>query len=584
MSTATLEYKASNSAPDGRLLGADDNTGVVEAIVSVTGVRDHDDDIIEPGAYAKTLTHRRPKGIFSHDWGRWVARTEAIEEWMPGDPRLPQTTKDGAPWPDGAGGLYVKARFNLATDEGRNGYHNVKFFAETGECEWSVGYRVPSGKSTKDKAGVRRIKEMDLFEYSPVLFGANSMSSTLAVKSAAPSEYAEPEPDAFVADGEPWTELEEEANAVTDDDIPKLADVEQQPESEQGEDADEEAAEEDQAAQAEDEDEASASDGEEKGSSASLNRSPKKNWVEKSGELPAYVREIARSVSQKRDVPLERAIPIAIATVKRWARGGGDVSAETKAKAAKAVAEWEKLKAANASRSKGDDAETDVKTAEQPSPGETVESTLFPHLPGTYEELREQIRQEAVKRFANAVHVEMMGTWPGCAVVNVYAEHGVSKAFEVPYSVTVGDNTTPATVTLDEPEPVELLVAVDGVEESGESMLPFPSMIEDAVSGLKAWLTHAPESKAGRVLSATNERRLLGAVESLVAVLKAAGLEIDAKPKQADEDEEERSNATDMVTAADSTAPSARPEGKVVDPGLLARGYRVAADAAARRL
>lgn len=612
MSGATLEHKASSGAPDAGLLGSDDQTGVVEAIVSVTGVRDHDNDVIEPGAYAKTLKNRRPKGIFSHDWGRWVARTEHIEELMPGDPRLPAATKDGQPWPEGAGGLYVRARFNLATREGKDGYENVKFFSETGECEWSVGYRVPPGKATKDKAGTRRIKEMDLFEFSPVLFGANSMSSTLAVKSA---EGAEPEPDEFVAaaDTEAWQELEDEADQVPDEELdapdgpPDEEDAqedeapaeEEEADPEEGAEADEEDAHDtgdtsDGGAQEEGDtadgdagdagDDGDAADGAEgeKGSSASLNRSPRQNWVEKAGELPAYVREIARSIHEKRGMPLEQAIPIAIAQIKKWAAGGGGVNADTRAKAVRALAEWEKLKAAS-------HAKKDVKMAEDASQ-EVIESETYPHLPGTYEELREQIRLAAVKVLGGA-HVEVMGTWPDHAVVTAYGEDGRAKAYEVPYSVTSEGATAAETVTLAEPEAVELTVAVDGVEEPGEALLPFASQLADVTAGLKTWLTHAPESKAGRVLSAVNERRLLGAVESLVAVLKAAGLNIDTKPRQADEKEEDEPSA-ETVLVSDSTAPSARPDNKalrpegttLLDPALLARGYRLAADASSRRM
>lgn len=586
MSVAALEHKGSSTAPDVGLLGADDTTGVVEAIVSVTGVIDHDNDVIEPGSYAKTLKSRRPKGIFVHDWGRWVARTEHIEELLPGDPRLPSQTKDGKPWPGEAGGLYVKARFNLGTREGKDAYENVKFFSETGECEWSVGYRVPPGKSAKDKTGVRRIKEIDLFEYSPVLFGANSLSGTLAVKSLDGPARSPEDPDPFV-DGEDdeqvVAELDAAANDVADDDIPQppADDQDETADGEQGDDeeADADPQEDPQAPQgeadpadaedAEDGDSpADATDGEAKGSSASLDRSPRKNWVEKAGDLPAYIREIARSIHEKRGMPLEQAIPIAIATVKKWAAGGDTVNPDTRAKAAKAVAQWEALKA----KSKRG------KTA----PPDTVESTLFPYLPGTYEELREQIRQEAAKALPDARHIEVMGTWPGHTVVTCYTADGVTKAYEIPYSITIGDETTSETVTLHEPEPVELLVSVDdGQEEAGEKMLPFPSMIEDATAGLKAWITHT-DTKAGRVLSAVNERRLLGAVESLVAVLKAAGLEIDTRPKQSDDEP-----ATDVVMAVDSTAPSARPDvtGKtLIDPALLARGYRITAEATERRI
>ena len=179
-----LEYKAVTASPtvvDG------DEEGVVEAIVAVTGIPDQVGDVIVPGAFARTLRERKPKGVFSHDTKRWTARTEVVEELLPGDPRLPKVTKDGKPWPKQAGALYVKARFNLNSSDGRDAYHNVKFFSETGECEWSIGYRVPKGGARHDRrTGLRHIHDLDLFEYSPVLFGANSKTMTLSVKAGVP--------------------------------------------------------------------------------------------------------------------------------------------------------------------------------------------------------------------------------------------------------------------------------------------------------------------------------------------------------------------------------------------------------------
>lgn len=84
-------------------------------------------------------------------------------------------------------------------------------------------------------------------------------------------------------------------------------------------------------------------------SSASLDRSPKKNWVENSGSLPPYVRKLARAI-EKDGHDLSSAISIAIGRVKSWANGGGDVDADTQAKAAKALAQWEALKAKNAAK------------------------------------------------------------------------------------------------------------------------------------------------------------------------------------------------------------------------------------------
>jgi phage head maturation protease len=160
----------------------DDQKGIVEAFVSVTGVKDNVDDIIEPGAYEKTLQERTPKGVWSHAWEHPVSKTLDIKELLPGDPSLPKQLADGTPWPSEAGALWVKTQFNLDSDRGREAYSMVKFFDDDGS--WSIGYRVPKNGATKDaKTGVRRIKELNLYEYSPVLHGAAPLAKTRSVKS-----------------------------------------------------------------------------------------------------------------------------------------------------------------------------------------------------------------------------------------------------------------------------------------------------------------------------------------------------------------------------------------------------------------
>lgn len=81
-----------------------------------------------------------------------------------------------------------------------------------------------------------------------------------------------------------------------------------------------------------------------------LDWSPRKNWVERSGGLPRYVEDIALALIRDHGYSRERAIAIAISRVKLWAAGGGEVSADTRAKAAKAVAEWTALRARNRAR------------------------------------------------------------------------------------------------------------------------------------------------------------------------------------------------------------------------------------------
>jgi hypothetical protein len=85
------------------------------------------------------------------------------------------------------------------------------------------------------------------------------------------------------------------------------------------------------------------------GGGCSLDSSPGKNWVENSGGLPDYICRIAKSIS-KGGKSKSAAIAIAVSRVKAWAAGGDDVDADTRAKAGKAVAEWEALKAKNKAR------------------------------------------------------------------------------------------------------------------------------------------------------------------------------------------------------------------------------------------
>lgn len=79
------------------------------------------------------------------------------------------------------------------------------------------------------------------------------------------------------------------------------------------------------------------------GDNSSLGRSPKVSWVEKRGGLPDYVRIVANALVRSGH-DRSRAIAMAIAAMKRWARGGGNVSPKVQAAAAKAVAQWEAMK------------------------------------------------------------------------------------------------------------------------------------------------------------------------------------------------------------------------------------------------
>lgn len=90
------------------------------------------------------------------------------------------------------------------------------------------------------------------------------------------------------------------------------------------------------------------------------------NWVEEVGGLPRYIKRISDAL-QRRGMGESHAIASAVNTVKRWARGGGDVTAKTRAKAIKALAEWEAKKARARLGSNSLTASGAVKTALPPN-------------------------------------------------------------------------------------------------------------------------------------------------------------------------------------------------------------------------
>lgn len=77
----------------------------------------------------------------------------------------------------------------------------------------------------------------------------------------------------------------------------------------------------------------------------------KNNWIEKTSDegLPDYISRIAKALIRS-GKSKSTAIAIAISRVKTWAAGGDNVNADTRAKAAEALAAWEKLKASNKAR------------------------------------------------------------------------------------------------------------------------------------------------------------------------------------------------------------------------------------------
>lgn len=163
-----LEYKA--VATEFKAVG---DQGIYEGHFSIFGNVDDGGDVVHPGAFAKTIVERakRVRIFYAHDWQKLIGPPPDILQ-------------------EDATGLYAKGRLTLdsfwgkeawalmkdgALTEGSIGYEPVKF-----DFENPANGRVADGMMALGL--VRHLREVKLFEISPVPLGMNSMTQIQAVK------------------------------------------------------------------------------------------------------------------------------------------------------------------------------------------------------------------------------------------------------------------------------------------------------------------------------------------------------------------------------------------------------------------
>lgn len=155
----------------------DDNT--VEGYASTYGNLDHANDIVEKGAFTKTLQQNggKIKFLWQHDIKQPIGVIEELR--------------------DTAQGLYFKARFSNST-AGQDARTQLK---EGVVDSFSIGYRVIN--ATKDRAGngrpINRLTELALHEISVVTIPCNDEAVLLGVKSALHDDFPEMDADAIDA-------------------------------------------------------------------------------------------------------------------------------------------------------------------------------------------------------------------------------------------------------------------------------------------------------------------------------------------------------------------------------------------------
>ncbi len=141
----------------------DKEYGKFEGYGSVFGNKDLGNDVIEKGAFVKSLKKRKPyqvKLLYQHKTDMPIGVFDEIKE--------------------DEHGLQVKGRLALKTQAGQEAYELMKMGALDG---LSIGFRVNPKEVSYDKRSNKRIiKEVDLMEVSLVTFPMNPKATVLSVK------------------------------------------------------------------------------------------------------------------------------------------------------------------------------------------------------------------------------------------------------------------------------------------------------------------------------------------------------------------------------------------------------------------
>ena len=145
----------------------EESEGKVSAVFSVFNSLDSDGDVVEPGAIKSGFKSGNVPMVWAHKWDMPIGKGYITED------------NDKATF---------TGEFFMDTESGQEAYKIVKNMGDM--QQWSFGYRVNDseyGKLKKDgsdnEEDVRFLKDLTVFEVSPVLVGANQETYTLAIKS-----------------------------------------------------------------------------------------------------------------------------------------------------------------------------------------------------------------------------------------------------------------------------------------------------------------------------------------------------------------------------------------------------------------
>lgn len=156
-----------------------DDTGMFEGYASVFGNEDSYGDVVERGAFSKTISDKQ--GRFPILWQHNPDEPIGVSTGMTEDMH----------------GLAVSGHLNLDTQRGREAYSLLKQGALQG---LSIGYQTITADPD---GGVRRLRELKLWEFSVVTFPANELAQVTSVKA-----------DRLLGQAAAWAEAETRAGRV----------------------------------------------------------------------------------------------------------------------------------------------------------------------------------------------------------------------------------------------------------------------------------------------------------------------------------------------------------------------------------
>lgn len=162
-----VNHSADAVAGNGETVGTEDEPNMVRYIASVFNVVNSYGTFLVYGAF-RNATPETVKGLWQHNRDEPIGKVLEIKELPPYHELLPNDIKQ-------FGGLYIKEWFNPDVQRGRETYSNIINGVLT---DYSIGF-IPIEQKLDEEMQAEAIFLVDLWEVSPVTFGANPMTSTI---------------------------------------------------------------------------------------------------------------------------------------------------------------------------------------------------------------------------------------------------------------------------------------------------------------------------------------------------------------------------------------------------------------------